>query len=404
VETVAINSTAAPAPRILHLDNGTPVIVQESGLSATLHLTAILRGRYTSDDSALGNDTPIHGRSAFSLTATNREQHALIQRAAMALRNARPESAATAHANDPYLRMEQIFARVTGTPQRRLADALAVPELLVVAGRFDTTALLDQLNDEFATNNKNAQGMIGNPVTKATTASAVDTIETGSPRTTQSNPQDQRAESGNASTPPAERQEPSGFLTESPAAIREHIDLPLAQARTGYIVTAPGPQDPSVDAWRAALYILSHDYEGRLGKQAISRRGLVYYIDSGYHSDGTRGWMTFSAGVDPQKQADFRALLEAELERLLSDPPSAAEVAEALQHRTGRALSEQQSNQELADSLARQWLWQGQLESPAELSAKLARVSRDDILLVLQDFVSGTIVEVTVRPTAEPAL
>ncbi|MEQ8204919.1 MAG: pitrilysin family protein, partial [Woeseia sp.] len=96
VEKVAINSTAAPAPRILHLDNGTPVIVQESGLSATLHLTTILRGRYTSDDSALSNDSPINGRSAFSLTATNREQHALIQRAATALRNARPESAATA--------------------------------------------------------------------------------------------------------------------------------------------------------------------------------------------------------------------------------------------------------------------------------------------------------------------
>ncbi|MEQ8207128.1 MAG: insulinase family protein, partial [Woeseia sp.] len=285
-----------------------------------------------------------------------------------------------------------------------LADALAVPELLVVAGRFDTTALLDQLNDEFATKNKNAQGMIGNPVIKATTASAVDTIETGPARTTRINPQDQRAESGNASTRPADRQEPSGFLTEPPAAIREHIDLPLAQARTGYIVTAPGPQDPSVDAWRAALYILSHDYEGRLGKQAISRRGLVYYIDSGYHSDGTRGWITLSAGVDPQKQAEFRTLLKAELERLQSEPPSAAEVAEALQHRTGRALSEQQSNQELADSLARQWLWQGQLESPAELSAKLARVSRDDILRVLQDFVSGTIVEVTVGATAEPAL
>lgn len=397
VDRVASDSQPAPAPRVVHLDNGTPVIVQESGLSATVHLLAIVRGQYANDAATLRSDTPINGRSAFSLTTPARQQHALIEQAATALHEARPQASAAPPADDPYQRTEQIFARIAGSPQPGLADSQAVPELLVVAGQVDTSTLLDQLNNEFAANKKTTQGTNGNPATRAVSANANAAGATDAGNPLFNSQQDQRTEPGSVSTTPANRQKPGGFLHGPPAALREHIDLPLAQARTGYIVAAPGPQDPTLDAWLAALYILSHDYEGRLGKQAISRRGLVYYIDSRYRSDGTQGWITLSAGVSPDKQADFRKLLAAELERLISEPPNAQEVADALQHRTGRALSAHQSNQELADNLARQWLWHGQLKSSAELQTRLARVSRDDILRVLPDFVAGTVVEVTVR-------
>ncbi|MCB1844357.1 MAG: insulinase family protein, partial [Halioglobus sp.] len=259
------------------------------------------------------------------------------------------------------------------------------------------TDLIRQLNHECTANYKDSHnnGSVSGSSIGTPTMNAAEASDTRHYKDSHDNGSES---SGSGATRSANQQKTTGFATDVPAAVHEHIDLPLAQARTGYIVAAPGPQDPAVDAWRAALYILSHEYEGRLGKEAISRRGLVYYIDSGYRSDGTTGWITLSAGVDPRKQADMRELLEDELHRLIAEPPSDAEIVEALQHRMGRALSAQQSNRELADSLARQWLWQEQLESPAGLRSRLSQLSRDDILRALQDFVSGTIVDVTVRP------
>src|SRR5690606_29958082 len=64
------------------------------------------------------------------------------------------------------------------------------------------------------------------------------------------------------------------------------LGRPVAQAQLGYIVRAPGPAERAALAWRLLLYVVSHGYEGRLGKEAISNRGLAYYIDSRYRSDG----------------------------------------------------------------------------------------------------------------------
>ena len=48
---------------------------------------------------------------------------------------------------------------------------------------------------------------------------------------------------------------------------------------------------------------------GRLGKEAIGKRGLVYYIDSAYHSDGIRGWVTLNMGVDPDKLQQYDLMI-----------------------------------------------------------------------------------------------
>lgn len=68
-----------------------------------------------------------------------------------------------------------------------------------------------------------------------------------------------------------------------------------------------------------ALYIFSHGYEGRLSKTAISRLGLIYYIDSAYRSDGRNGWITLSMGVDADKLPAMKELLRQELRRLVRE-------------------------------------------------------------------------------------
>jgi predicted Zn-dependent peptidase len=141
-----------------------------------------------------------------------------------------------------------------------------------------------------------------------------------------------------------------------------------------------------------ALYVLSHGYEGRLGKEAISRRGLVYYIDSAYRSNGADGWVTLDIGVDPAKLPAMRDLLRSELQRLREEPPSQAEVDEARRHLLGRFVSASQSNAELADRLSREWLWYGELMDYESLSARLGGVTREDVLAILPGFTAGTIV------------
>jgi predicted Zn-dependent peptidase len=176
------------------------------------------------------------------------------------------------------------------------------------------------------------------------------------------------------------------------------LDHPVAQERLGYLVRAPGPNEPGADAFRMALYILSHGYEGRLGKEAISRRGLVYYIDSAYRSNGVDGWVTLDIGVDPAKLPAMRDLLRSELQRLLEEPPSQAEIDEARRHLLGRFVSAAQSNAELADRLSREWLWSGELTDYESLSARLGKVTREDVLAIIPGFTAGAIIAVRNPP------
>jgi predicted Zn-dependent peptidase len=183
--------------------------------------------------------------------------------------------------------------------------------------------------------------------------------------------------------------------------VESTLELPVAQEQLGYVVPAPGPAEPAAAAWQMALYVLTHGYEGRLGKEAISKRGLVYYIDSAYHSDRRRGWVTLSMGVDPDKLPAMRELLREELARLVSEPPTQADLDEARRHLLGRQLSAAQSNRELADRLAREWLWHGALPGYEDLQARLERVTLQDLLDALPAFTAGTIVAVR-NPSAEP--
>jgi predicted Zn-dependent peptidase len=143
-----------------------------------------------------------------------------------------------------------------------------------------------------------------------------------------------------------------------------------------------------------ALYILSHGYEGRLGKEAIGRQGLVYYIDSAYQTDGGNDWIVLQMGVDPAKMPAMERVLKVQIERLLTDPPSVQEIEEARAHLLGRFISASQSNQELADDLARQWIWYREILSVEEWAQQLAAVQREDLLGLLPEFTRGSIIKI----------
>jgi predicted Zn-dependent peptidase len=144
------------------------------------------------------------------------------------------------------------------------------------------------------------------------------------------------------------------------------------------------------------LYVLTHDYSGRLGNSAIRDKGIVYHIYSLLRIEGSRSWATISTGVDPDKADAMEAELRAELARLVSEPPSADEVAAARNHLLGRDLTAAQSNEELTAKLARNFVETGGLRSHEQLHALFETITPQDLAVAAPSFIKGTIVRVDV--------
>ena len=178
---------------------------------------------------------------------------------------------------------------------------------------------------------------------------------------------------------------------------QEIVHLPgNAQSQIGYAAPAPPLSDPAADAWRILLYVMSHDYEGRLGKDLIARRGLLYYIDSRYRSDGRTAWISMTAGVDPENLDAARKRIAELMKALRTEPPTVIEIAEAKDHLLGRRITAPMSNEEISAFYARDWIEHGRLLS-VEDERRLRGVTRDDVLAVIDPFLAGVNVIVDVE-------
>ncbi len=182
----------------------------------------------------------------------------------------------------------------------------------------------------------------------------------------------------------------------TPRTIHEQIAKRLSQGAIGYVVEGPEPGTRGALAWQMLLYILTHDYAGRLGQSAIRDKGIVYHIYSRLRSDGQRTWATISTGVDPDKANAMEAELRSQLSRLLSEPPTAAEVDAARRHILGRDLTAAQSNEQLTAKLANEFVETGALRSNDQLKAEVIAITPAEVAAAAQPFVGGTIIRVDV--------
>jgi len=336
----------APSAMVRRLGNGTPLIMQPSPLSPTLLLKVVVEGEVSLGIGDSRRGEPVAGVTSLDFQLLPDELEATAARLREALEEYRAESGKSGAADsDPGERLQAHFGDLLGLSALPPPGPVR-PLLFVVSGDFDADAVQALLEKTF-------EGM-----------------------------------------EPARAPAPQGVNPTARLELESVLERPVAQERLGYLVRAPGPAEPGAAAWWMALYVLSHGYEGRLGKEAISRRGLVYYIDSAYRSNGTGGWVALDIGVDPARLPAMRDLLRSELQRLREEPPSQAEVDEARRHLLGRFVSASQSNAELADRLSREWLWYGELMDYESLSARLGGVTREDVLAILPAFTAGAVIAV----------
>jgi predicted Zn-dependent peptidase len=178
--------------------------------------------------------------------------------------------------------------------------------------------------------------------------------------------------------------------------LTERIPKPLSQAALGYVVEGPPLSSKQAWAWRLLLYVLTHDYSGRLGRSAIKDKGIVYHIYSDFRTDGARTWATISTGVDPDKSDAMEGELRAQLAGLVNQPPSPTELDAARNHFLGRDISAAQSNDELTAKLAREFVETGGLRSHKQLRAELMAITPADLARATKALASGTIIRVDV--------
>lgn len=333
--------TPPPSPPVLaRLKSGVTAIVQRVPLSPACHVRVLVPGGPLEIGGEAAADTLAWDVTAVSVRATSARIGDAVSAAHSAV--ARAEHAAPRnpeHVHDPAARLELAFEALLGMEPPKEQPEIG-PALVVAVGDLDIGQTLNRLERTFGELKPAAR-----------------------PR-----------------TPRLRLQQPE---------LRVSVDHPIAQAQLGYVVPAPEPSAKDAWPWRLLLYVLAHDYEGRLGKAAIGERGLVYYIDARYRSDGERAFVSLATGVDPAKLDAMEQLMRAEIARLVTEPPDEAELEEARQHVLGRLRSAAVSNDEISARLALDWLWYGRLLDPGEVEAALAPITVRDLAKAAKDFANG---------------
>jgi hypothetical protein len=333
----------AAQPQLRHLPGGLPAIVQVNPLSNSATVEILLSAPI--EGGAQPGDLP--GLDAIIRSGTPDNFAVLVRQSLAASRQGR--RAAETRSEDPATRMQQLIAAQVAPP----ANEAPVPLAVIASGNIEAEKAFDILRRQFG---KTAPAKLGNASSRA--------------------------------------------LSSGPAMVREQITRPLSQGSLGYVVEGPPPGTRQALVWRMLLYVLTHDYSGRLGWSAISDKGIVYHIYSSLRTDGLRSWATLSTGVDPGKADAMEAELRRQLARLVSEPPSETEVNAARNHLLGRDLTAAQSNEELAAKLAREFVETGGLRSHEQLRALLQSITPADLADAAPAFGRGTVVRVDVGAPA----
>ncbi len=322
--------------RFIETDNNTVIV--PSPLSSTISLHVLLPGVY--DCEVCAPNDPAPGMTSLTKNGLLQEFDVMLHDMQAAIANANPHLTPADDSNDPYARLEQLFAlrfAKSESPEK------AAPAFIAVAGPTDP--------EDYK---KAIEHVLGDAI--------------------------------------GER--PSVSLTPSTGDIHVHIPDEKAQLAVGYMTAAPGLDTDEAMAWRLALYMFAHGYGGRLGEEAISNQGLAYYIGADYRGGKGAGLITLNIGVDPDKQQALLKTLKAELARFQSEPPDEAELAEAKRHLIGRKISAAQSNEEITAALALDWAGPG-LTTIEEYAAAVNAVTLDQLRDVLPAFADGDIIAIS---------
>ncbi|MCI0414747.1 insulinase family protein [bacterium] len=342
VGSVAVQSSGISAPRVKTLKSGTTLIVQEIRRTPAVFLRVLVPSNTIEPEGDYSRDDPLWGYT--SITRRILKQDTALGVAEVRklfdkpFERSEPDPALQ---DDPEFRLNSTLEELLGLKKR---SGPVAPVLIVMTGDLEAESALAMLS-----------GAFGN-------------LRSGKRKTSE------------------------GFsVTERERIIR----IPgKAQSQLGYAVPATAPSESMALAWKMLRYIMTHDYEGRLGMELIARQGLLYGISSEYRSDGRHGWVWITTGVNPDKLFIVKQRFQELMRGLVSNPPSSKEIAEARNYLIGRRKTSYQSNEEISGFLAQEWMEQGRLLTEHEFEKRVNSVTDEQVRNIVQQFLAGVTVVV----------
>lgn len=131
--------------------------------------------------------------------------------------------------------------------------------------------------------------------------------------------------------------------------------------------------------------ILGGGMSSRLFTEIRDKRGLAYYVYTKAESDTDTGFLASGAGLDNKKVDLAIGIILDEYAKISKVPVSAEELEKAKEYLRGKMTLNLESSDEWANFIATQELLRGNALSLEEISAKLKKVTQDDIQRVAMD-------------------
>jgi predicted Zn-dependent peptidase len=170
----------------------------------------------------------------------------------------------------------------------------------------------------------------------------------------------------------------------------ELIEKPLEQVH--FVLGGPGLQQDSPE--RYVLYLLNTIVGGsmssRLFQEVRERQGLVYSIYSGNAAFRDCGLYYIYAGTEPAHFATVVRLVIGELRKLRRDGITADELDRAKDHLKGSLMLSLESTSSRMTRIAKQELYFGHAFSLDEILAAIDRVTRDEVVALIDRLVGTT--------------
>ncbi len=173
---------------------------------------------------------------------------------------------------------------------------------------------------------------------------------------------------------------PSGTAPDGGAAPRfqsgtVRASRALAQQHLIWLMPTPSLLDPARPALLIANHVLGGGYSSRLFQHIRELRALAYTIESRLELYSDCGLWDIQTACDPPRTGECRRAVAAEVERLIHEGPTAAELERARRHLHAALLVEKDDPESVAERLAREAIYLGRHPDIAERVAQLNAVT-----------------------------
>ncbi len=131
--------------------------------------------------------------------------------------------------------------------------------------------------------------------------------------------------------------------------------------------------------------ILGAGMSSRLFQRLREEMGIGYYVRAHYDAFTDHGILSVSLGCDTKRVNEAITAILAELQRMVTEPVSAEELAKTKQYLTGSLFLELESSDHIAEFYGHQEVLRRPLKTPAAIAKEIKAVSVKDIQIVAKE-------------------